>query len=82
MAFSPDGTRLASGTQLYDKTAGDDDTIRVWDLSSGREILKRRAGSLTRTLAFSTDGKLLATGLDNSAVLLWDLPADKAANGP
>lgn len=75
LAISPDGTRLASGTHLHDKTTGSDDTIRVWDLASGREILKRRAGSLTTALAFSADGTQLATGLEDSTLLLWDLPA-------
>src|SRR5262249_62249700 len=37
VAWSPDGQRIASG--------GDDHTVRVWQVSSGREVVEARHGN-------------------------------------
>ena len=55
MAFSPDGKRIVSGSR--------DNTVKVWDADSGKELLtlKGHTGGVT-SVAFSPDGKRLVSG--------------------
>jgi WD40 repeat protein/serine/threonine protein kinase len=63
VAFSPDGSRLASLAQ--------DHTLRLWEVATGRELASARGQDYT-ALAFSPDGSLLASGDDDHSVRLWD----------
>ncbi len=69
IAFSPNGKILASG--------GDDHTVRLWDVATGKELRKfiGHEGAIG-TLAFSKDGKLLASGSDDTSVLVWEMPTN------
>ena len=67
LAFSPDGTRLASGST--------DTTVRLWDTTPNNDapIILRKHTGWTNALAFSPDGKILASGSTDKTVQLWDV---------
>jgi WD40 repeat protein len=67
VAFSPDGRLLASASQNPFYAGGKSDTwgeIHVWNLRTGREAVSLQGynGPVSCGVAFSPDGKLLASG--------------------
>jgi WD40 repeat protein len=58
VAFSPDGSWLVSG--------GDDSTVRVWNVLTGRLAVARQFDAAIQSLAFSADGKYLFSGNGNT----------------
>jgi hypothetical protein len=64
LAFSPDGSVLASGAH--------DKLIHLWDVATGKPLQQLEGHEKTVfALAFSPDGRLLASGGDET-VRLWD----------
>jgi DNA-binding beta-propeller fold protein YncE len=64
-AISPDGLRLAAGSE--------DRSLYVFDAPTGKMVMIARghAGTVT-AVAVSPDGKLLATGSADNSVQVWD----------
>jgi WD40 repeat protein len=65
LAFSQDSTLLASG--------GDDYRVRVWEVSTGRELLRMELFAPVHRLAFSPSGKALAASDIRGRILVWDV---------
>ena len=68
LAFTSNGKMLASGS--------DDGTIRLWDASTGTEMLNL-SSEKTQTLAFSANRKMLASGSKDGKIHLWDITTGK-----
>ncbi len=70
IAFSSDGTRLASGS--LDKTIG------LWDAATGKELARLKGhASAVLSVAFSPDGSRLASGSADNTIKLWDVGSGK-----
>ncbi|HJV09579.1 MAG TPA: WD40 repeat domain-containing protein, partial [Acidimicrobiales bacterium] len=77
VAFSPDGRTIATGTE-----AGG---IRFWDARTRKQRGQPLAGhaAFVRTLSYSPDGSMLASGAeDSSGVLLWDTASGRRIGTP
>jgi WD40 repeat protein len=76
VAFSPDGTLLASGS--------DDETVRFWDVESGRMIGEPLHGHQGRVMsvAFSPAGDRLVSCSLNDRLILWDVKERRVLEEP
>jgi len=65
VAFSPDGTRVVSGSF--------DNTIKLWDAASGEVVATLRGHEdAVFSVAFSPDGTRVASGSWDKTIKLWD----------
>jgi WD40 repeat protein/predicted Ser/Thr protein kinase len=65
VSYSPDGRHVASGSQ--------DQTVRVWDVATGREVLQfpsHSGGNIS--LAYSPDGRLIVSASPDKMVRCWE----------
>jgi len=74
VAYSKAGTHLASGSG--------DNTIKIWDMSKGGELLQTLTGHTgsVYSVAYSKAGTHLASGSGDNTIKIWECvncPADK-----
>jgi sugar lactone lactonase YvrE len=89
VAFCPDGRRLASADGAWneyghaDREGRKPGEVRLWDLALGRQVATLE-GHADRVwgVAFSPDGKTLASACWDQKVRLWDLPAARPVASP
>jgi hypothetical protein len=76
VAFSPDGKTLAS--------AGQDQTIRLWNVFTGQPIGDPLTGHTesVKSVAFSPDGQTLASGSQDDTIRLWDVATGQLIGDP
>lgn len=68
-AISPDNKLVATID-----SRGVDETIRVWDIETGRERLQLHPDDArARKVAFSPDGTRLVTSMDRGTIVVWDV---------
>jgi WD40 repeat protein len=73
VAFSPDGSKLATG--------GKDNSAIIWDAATGDKIKALNGHSNNvNTVAYRPDGKYLATGSDDNTIVLWDAKTGNSVN--
>jgi WD40 repeat protein len=80
VAFSPDGKTLASGadSRAAQVSPDADTTIRLWDVAKGEEqaTLKGHTAPIY-AVAFSPDGKIVASGSWDKTIRMWDVATGK-----
>ena len=70
VAFSPDGRYALSGS--WDKT------MKLWEVSNGREIRTFQGHSWTVTsVAFSPDGSYALSGSGDNTMKLWEVSSGR-----
>jgi len=81
LAVSPDGSRIATAGSIGSAQARDQEAASsaaateatVWDARTGKRLLSLTgATSSIHDIAYSPDGRRIATGGDDGAAILWD----------
>ncbi len=65
VAFSSDGTKIASGSE--------DRTVIIWDVETGQCLHSLEGQERVWSVAFSPDGRKIASGSEDRTVKLWDV---------
>jgi len=64
VAFSPDGTKIVSGSA--------DMTIKVWDVGALRALKADAHSKIIFSVAFSPDGTKIVSGSRDGTIKVWD----------
>ncbi|ETO09924.1 NB-ARC domain-containing protein, partial [Reticulomyxa filosa] len=66
VGFSPDGFKIVSGSR--------DKTVRIWDVSSGKQIKSLEGHSnIIHSAGFSPDGSKIVSGSQDKTIRIWDV---------
>jgi WD40 repeat protein len=88
LAFSPDGKILASveykvsnaKNDAIEKSRANKASVRLWDVTQGKEIAVLQFPKEVRSVAFSPDGKTLASSGSEEEISLWDVDTHTKRN--
>ncbi|KAH7930833.1 WD40 repeat-like protein [Leucogyrophana mollusca] len=73
LALSPDGRRIASASET-------DSTVRIWDTATGRLAARPLDhGEMGKGIAYSPDGKYVASSGADGDIRIWDVEAAVAS---
>lgn len=72
LAFSPDGQFLATGDEFGNITA--------WNTSDGTKVWRTQTGQVVESLSFSRNSSLLAAGLRDTTIYIWDVSSLRSAS--
>ncbi len=68
MAWSPDGSKIASGSYV--------DSVKIWNAAAGASIATLTGHSdYVVSVAWSPDGSKIASGSDDESVKIWNAAA-------
>jgi WD40 repeat protein len=70
--FAPDGKRLL--------TANVDETVRLWEITTGKELWRRKTKDRNGALTFAPDGRTIALACFPDRVHVWDTFTGKEIN--
>jgi len=73
LTLSEDGTKAVT----YD---GADRSLSLWNLEDGRGIARTESDLIVRSLAWTRDGKAIATGGDDKVLRIWSLPTEQQSD--
>jgi WD40 repeat protein len=76
VAFSPDSTRIVSGSH--------DCTVRMWDVQTRETIIGPLEGytDMVSSVVFSPDGTLIAAGSHDHTIRVWDVSGTLVSYSP
>jgi WD40 repeat protein len=70
LAFSPDGSLLASA-------GSHDQTVRIWEVATGKELHCLRHDARVDHVAFLPDGRHVVSGAYDGSLRMWDVKTGK-----
>lgn len=74
-AIARAGKKSVDGGKIYAMSGSDDRTARLWELPSGKQILRLEDSEVVTAVGVSPCGNIAVTGTITGQLTLWTLPA-------